>query len=143
MNASIAASEDFRVAAVRADLRHEEHLATAAGERLAHAHFTLALVILPRVVHERDAGVDRRMDDADRFTLGPDGDEMKSAEPQRGDEFAGSPERSARDVDGCGHGNSVVYGCREVSPVLQDGGSRTLARAAPSLHPVAPPAGPR
>src|SRR6185503_12108789 len=75
------------VAAVRTHLRHQEDLVPAAGERLAHDFLRLAVVVFPRVVHERDAGVDRGPDDADAFALGCFRDVI-AAESERRDEDA-------------------------------------------------------
>ena len=55
----------LRVASVRADLRHQEHLLAPAGERLAHALFT-PRVVIPRVVHERDAAIHCGLDEPGR-----------------------------------------------------------------------------
>ena len=42
------------------DLRHQEDLLpVAVAQRLAHAHLALAVVVVPAVVQERDAVVDR------------------------------------------------------------------------------------
>src|SRR5581483_4696710 len=53
------------------DLGHQEHfVAVAVLERLTHPLLAGALVVIPRVVHERDAGVDGRADDRDALLLG-------------------------------------------------------------------------
>jgi len=55
------------------DLGHQEDLiAIPVEERPAHPRFGPALVIVPAVVEERDAAVDRRPDDSDaeRLALG-------------------------------------------------------------------------
>jgi hypothetical protein len=57
------------VAAMGAELGHQEHLIAAIHQRRPHDLFRLSVVIFPRVVHERDTGVDGRMDDADAFAL--------------------------------------------------------------------------
>src|SRR5687768_6678610 len=60
---------DLRIAPMRAHLRHEEDPIPAANEGPAHALLALSLVILPGVVHERDAGIDGFMDDPRRVLL--------------------------------------------------------------------------
>ncbi len=52
------------------DLGHQEYLlAVAVAQRLAHAHFAVAAVVVPAVVHEVDAIVHGRADDLDAFGL--------------------------------------------------------------------------
>ena len=52
------------------DLGHQEDLlAVAVAERLAHADFAAAAVVVPAVVHEGDAVVDGGADDLDAFLL--------------------------------------------------------------------------
>ena len=75
---------DPRVASVRADLGHEEHAIAAIGDGAAHPDFALVLVVFPGVVHERDAGVDRGVDDLDALAEPRDPAEMVAAEPERG-----------------------------------------------------------
>ena len=49
------------------DLRHQEGLVAVAalGQRGAHAHLALAVVVVPAVVEEIDAAVERRLDQLD------------------------------------------------------------------------------
>jgi hypothetical protein len=54
-------------------------------------------VILPRVVHEREAGVDGLVDDPDRFSLGCNVPDVIAAQAERGDPFARAAEEAARD----------------------------------------------
>ena len=52
------------------DLGHQEDLlAVAVLEGLAHADFAAAVVVVPAVVHEGDAGVDGGADDLDALLL--------------------------------------------------------------------------
>src|SRR5690606_29422778 len=55
------------VAVARADLRHEEDLLAPLAKDEAHAPLRFALVVLPRVVEERDALIDRAMHDPHRL----------------------------------------------------------------------------
>jgi hypothetical protein len=98
------AHRDVCTPAVRAHFGHEENLIAPAGERLAHTLFALSVVVLPRVVHERDARVDGGVNQAGAFALRPDESEMPSPQSDRRDSFAGRAERAARDwfVDGPG-----------------------------------------
>ena len=72
-----------RVAAVRADLGHEEDALAPVGDRPAHANFTLALVVLPGVVHEGDARVDGRVNDLHGLTGRRDEPEVIAAQSER------------------------------------------------------------
>ena len=53
-------------------LGHQEHFLPIAArcERLAHAYFAFALVVVPAIVHEVDAPVNGGMDEADAFLFG-------------------------------------------------------------------------
>ena len=62
----------FRRGVLRAavDLCHQEDLlAIPIAERLAHADLAAAVVVVPGVVHEGDAAVDRASDEADRCLI--------------------------------------------------------------------------
>src|SRR6185295_16372045 len=72
-----------------ADLGHQEHAIPAVRERFAHDVFRRAVVVLPRVVHERDAGVDRRVRDADAFALGACHRQVIAAETEGRHAYAG------------------------------------------------------
>ena len=74
-----------RVAPVRAHLRHQEHPIAAIRDRAAYADLALVLVVLPRIVHEGDAGVDRRMGESRAFSRGFHVSEVVSAQGQSGD----------------------------------------------------------
>ena len=52
------------VAAVCADLRHEENLIALAAERGAHPVLGFTAMVFPAVVEEIDAAIDRLMDEA-------------------------------------------------------------------------------
>ena len=75
------------------DLGHQEDaLAVAVAERLAHPQLALAVVVVPGVVHEGDAAVDRGADDADAERLvDVRQGEVPAAEPDRGYPLAGLP----------------------------------------------------
>jgi hypothetical protein len=54
----------------RVDLSHEEHpLAVAVAQGLTHAQLTAALVVIPTVVHKRDAPVDGPSNQGDAVLL--------------------------------------------------------------------------
>ena len=95
----------LRVAPVRADLGHEEDLLPpAVGERFPHARLAQAVVVLPRVVHERDARVHGAMQQRGRLALGADPAEMVSAESERGHGLAGATKGSTGNLGGVGAG---------------------------------------
>jgi hypothetical protein len=71
--------------------------ALSLGERLPHPLFAFAVMVFPRIVHERDAGVDRLVHNANRLGLRVDESEMIAAEPDDGDVRAGVAERAAGD----------------------------------------------
>jgi hypothetical protein len=79
----------------RIDLGHQKHFIAIAAprERVPHANLTAALVVIPGIVHEGDAAVNSRMNKAYAFAFrhrcfG----NMRAAEPDRGDCFAGLPQ---------------------------------------------------
>ena len=83
-----------RGACAAVDLGHEEDLvAIAAGERLAHADFAGAVVVVPAIVEEGDAAVDGLADELDRVLLGRRRlADVVAAEADGGDALAGAPE---------------------------------------------------
>ena len=85
---------DSSIAPVRADLRHQEDVIPPVDERFSHALFALPLVVFPSVVHERDAGVDRGVHDADRFALRSNQPQMIPAQPERADSLGRPAERA-------------------------------------------------
>ena len=85
------------VAPVRADLRHQENFFAPPTERLAHQLLAVAFVVLPRVVHEGEARVNRLVRDADGLALRLRHAEVVAAERERRDLDAGSPQPPARD----------------------------------------------
>jgi hypothetical protein len=80
-------------AAVRAQLRHEEHLVAPSRQRLPHDFLAAAVVIFPRVVHEGDSAVDRGMHDPDRLLLALDFAEVIPSQAERRDQLAARAER--------------------------------------------------
>ena len=88
---------DFRVAPVRADLRHEEHALAAIGNRAPHPRFAFVFVILPRIVQERDARIDGRVDDTGRLANGLHAAEVVATERKgRDGDVSVSAERTQR-----------------------------------------------
>jgi hypothetical protein len=88
----------LRVATVRAHFRHEKDaLAPPLRQRFPHALLAFAVVVFPRVVHERDAGVDRLMDNASGLGLRVDDSEVIAAESEDGDVGAGAAEGASGD----------------------------------------------
>jgi len=96
------------------DLGHQEHLvAIPVGERLAHADLARAVVVVPGVVHERDAAIDRVTNDAKAERL-VDGrySEVPASETDRGDPFARVSEQAVRDrVSGVLKHRALPGGC--------------------------------
>src|SRR5262245_17033633 len=78
------------------DLRHHERtIAISVAQRFADADLTRALPVVPGIVDERDALVDRLPDDANREILVDLREaEMPAAEPDRRDPLAGAAERA-------------------------------------------------
>jgi hypothetical protein len=76
---------------MRADLRHQEDRLAPIGDGAPHAPLALALVILPGVVEEVDAVIDRLVDDAHslghRWRL----TQVVAAEAEDGDEISVTP----------------------------------------------------
>src|SRR6266403_1182737 len=75
------------------DFGHEEGLlAIAVAQRLAHADFTVAVVVVPAVVEEVDAAIERGADDADALLFVGLDTEMPAAEADDRDAFAAAAE---------------------------------------------------
>ena len=84
------------------ELGHQENLlAVAILERLAHADFADAVVVVPAVVHEVDAVVDGSADDADALLLVTLHADVKTAETDEGDLFSAAPQRAVRHFARC------------------------------------------
>ena len=116
------------------DLGHQERaLAVAVAQRAAHPDLAGAVVVVPAVVHEGDAVIDRGADDARRGRLVAKAD-VKAAQPQQRDLDAGAPQPARRhlaarrqlDVPGRGAPGCGVFG--------------TSAASAAPLTPMAAPA---
>ena len=86
------------------DLRHHERaLAVSTAQRLPHALLARAFVVVPRVVHEGDAVVDRRADQTNReFLLDVFRTDMRSAEADARNALAGRAERAKWNSGGAG-----------------------------------------
>jgi hypothetical protein len=67
-------------------------------ERLAHADFTLAFVVIPTVVEKSDAVVNRSSHDPHTFVCVADQAEVKAAYANGRNLLAGSPERAVRNI---------------------------------------------
>ena len=91
------AHRDLGVASVRADLGHQEHRVPAILDRASHSPLALAVVILPGVVEEVDAGVDRFVNDPNRLGDGPGFAEVIAAESEDGHQVAMPAKQSALD----------------------------------------------
>src|SRR6266850_1329482 len=80
----------FRLAV---DFGHEEGLlAVAVAQRLAHADFAGPVVVVPAVVEEVDAAVERGADDADGFLFVGLNTKMPASQANHGDAFAAAAE---------------------------------------------------
>ena len=80
---------EIRVATVRADLGHQEHLvAIAAAKCDTHVFFRAVVVVLPRVIAESDTAVDRLVEDARGFGRGRGIAEVVATETERRDHHA-------------------------------------------------------
>ena len=71
-----------RVAPVGADLGHQEDTLAPIRDGAAHADLALVFVIFPGVVHERDAGIDRGVDEAGSLADRLDIAEVIATEPE-------------------------------------------------------------
>jgi len=96
------AEGELAAAPVRADLRHQENLVAPPLERLAQPVLGLAVVVLPAVVEERDAGIDRLRGRGGPRRRRSGGREMVAADTDGRHVDAGTTERSARDRAGTG-----------------------------------------
>src|SRR6476646_2774554 len=102
---------------MRTGLRHQEHLVAPPDQRFAHPRLARALVVIPGVVHERDAAVYGRVDQASRLPLRFRQAEMPAAERQNRDRNTRSPERTCWHLNRRRrHVTSVCYGAHRHSP---------------------------
>src|ERR1700748_1038105 len=88
------------------DLGHEEgFLPVAILERKTHAALAFAIVVVPAVVEEVDAGIESGADDTYALLLRDVGAaDMVTAEADDGDGLAGAAEGAARNLAGSGNG---------------------------------------
>jgi hypothetical protein len=95
------------------DLGHQEDLLPiAALQRLPHPELALALVVVPRVVQEVDAVVDRGADDPDaEGLLDVLQAQVPSAETDRRDPFPRAAEHAVRHIRGSGGRHGVLLQC--------------------------------
>src|ERR1051325_955470 len=92
------AERRLAVASMRAHLGHEKDLMpSSAFERASEQLFAASLAILPGVIHEGDAAVNRFVHDADGLAHALDRPQMIAAQAQRRDLLPCAPERAARD----------------------------------------------
>jgi hypothetical protein len=91
---------DLAVASVRADLGHEEDAVAAIGDGHAHPLFAQAVVVVPGVVEERDAVVDRGVHQAHRGAIGLRHAHVPSAKTDDGHALASTAERARRNAVG-------------------------------------------
>ena len=115
---------DFRTASVRADFGHQEHLIPPAGERLPHALFAEARVVVPGVVHERDAGIYGRVDESRGGSVGFLGADVPAAQRKQRYLESGGTKGSCRNECG-GHGRAHT-----VSPTAGFPQDRSVRRGA-------------
>ena len=80
------------VAAVGADLRHQEHTVASPAQRLAHPLLAAMIVVLPGIVHERDAGINRFVKDPRRLGERTGHPQGEPAQTHDGDSFSGAAE---------------------------------------------------
>src|SRR5262245_8098039 len=112
------------------DLRHQEDLrAVAVAQRLAHAQLAAPVVVVPAVVHEGDAAIDRVPDDADSLDLVGRAADMVTAEADERHLLARSAERSIQHV-------ALLDGGRDSEPLRGAGGftGRGLAGTDAGCH---------
>src|SRR5438552_12811020 len=88
---------DLPVAAVRTHLGHQEDLVAPALQRVPQPLLAPAVVVLPGVVEECQARVDRLVDEGDRVRQRGHGAEVIAAEPEDRDALARAAERPTRD----------------------------------------------
>ena len=104
---------DFFIAAVGAELGHQDDFVAAAHERFAHALFAEALMVFPGVVEEVDAAIDGFVDDARAGGVVFGGADVIAADADDGGLQAGLAERAFRDVGGLlGEGQASAGQCR-------------------------------
>jgi len=89
------AHRDPGVAAVRADLRHQEHRIPSVLDGAPHPLFALAVVVLPGVVQKVDPGGDRLVNDPDRLGGRPGLAEVVAAKTDDRDLVGMAAERAA------------------------------------------------
>ena len=116
----------FRVAPVRADLRHQENRFTTIFDRATHPLFAFAVVIFPGVVQEVDTRIDRGVNNPHRFGHRIGFAKMISAEADDGDEVWMASERAA--IDGQ-HFHNISLISRSRSSLAYRGGFRVEARS--------------
>ncbi len=94
------------------DLGHQEDfLAIAVAQSFAHADFTAAHVVVPRVVEEGDAAVDGRANDLDAVLFVRLHADVETAQTDARHLFAGSPEGAVAHVAAdCFFGPGLVAG---------------------------------
>ena len=93
------------------ELRHQEHsLAIPVAQRVPHAALALAVVIVPAVVEEGDAAIDRRSDDADALGRILRPADVMAAEADGRDLLAGSSQDSIDHVSRLRTGRLVALG---------------------------------
>ena len=108
------------------DFRHQKRLlAIAVGQRLAHALLAHAVVVIPAVIEEVDAAIERCPDDVNGVLLGDTGQaEMIAADTNDGDFRIRAAELTPPDTI---HGRDNRRGCARGSSVK---GRRFVARLA-------------
>jgi len=108
------------------DLGHEEDLlAIAVAQRLAHAYFTVAVVVVPAVVHEGDAVVDRSANDLDGLSLTGIADVI-AAETEHRHWLAGMAQSSGRNA-------TRVRGLRDIAELGDHSGGNRCLQKLPSI----------
>ncbi len=123
---------DGGVAAVRADLGHQKHfVAVAAPQRLAHPFFGSVIVVLPGVIEEIDAAVDRLMHDRGRLLEGCGGAKVMPSQAEHRDLIGMPAEFPAWNrllLSAYRHGNSAEReACRNRRSIVHEAPSRIAA----------------
>jgi hypothetical protein len=73
------------------DLRHQEgFIAVAIAQRLAHAEFAVPVTVIPRIIHEVDAAIDRGPDYPHRFAIGLGPSQVPTADSNERHVLAGA-----------------------------------------------------
>src|ERR1700680_318917 len=82
------------------NLCHEKNLLTISiFQGLSHPYFTLAFVVVPAIVHERNSAIDSGADQADALVLGePMVPNMISTHSNGRDTLSGASERAVKHV---------------------------------------------